>query len=117
VLLFQATTAFAFRHYRNSRVLEDFLAATQHFIQCFLKVGGAFRELLPYLRNILFEALFYLLSKELFQSPVTQALRVFRRVVSDDVGNEGTRETLGALVGVLGQERIQGPASAGVCAC
>ena len=105
-ILFQAATAFALRHYSDPRTLEDFLAGTQHFIQCFLEVGRALRKLLPYLRNILFKALFYLLSKELFEGSVTKAFRVFGGVVSNDVGHERPRQPLGTLVGILGQEWI-----------
>jgi len=99
--LLQTATALAFRHYPDPQPLEDFLAGTQHFVQCFLKVGGALCKLLPYLRNILFETLFYLLSKELLESSVAEALRVLGGVVGDDVRDEGTRKSLGALVRIL----------------
>jgi hypothetical protein len=68
--LLQTATAFAFRHLPGPQGLEDFLACRQHFVQRFLKVGGALREWLAHLRNILFEALFYLFSKELLERPV-----------------------------------------------
>ena len=70
--LFETATAFAFRHFFPGPrpPLEDFLAAGQHFVECFLKVGGALGKLLSYLRNILFEALFDFLSKELLESSV-----------------------------------------------
>ena len=71
-VLSQTATAFALCHYSDPQTLEDFLAGTQHFVQCFLEVGGALRKLLPDLRNILFEALFYLFSKELFEGSVTE---------------------------------------------
>ena len=86
--------------------LEDFPAARQHFVECFLKIGGVLRELLAYLRNILLEALFYLLSEELLQGSVAQSLGVLCRVIGDDIRNKGTRETLGALVRILGKERV-----------
>ena len=92
--------------YPGPRGLEDFLAGTQHFVQCFLKVGGALRQLLPYLRNILFEALFYLLSKELLERSVAETFRVLGGMVGDDVRDEGARESLGALVGILGEKRV-----------
>jgi len=40
---------------------------------------------LTYLRNILFEALFYLLSKELLERPVAKAFRVLGGMVGDNV--------------------------------
>ena len=100
--LLQSATAFAFRHLPGPRGLEDFLAGTQHFVQCFLKVGGALRQLLSYLRNILFEALFYLLAKELLERSVTETFRVFGRMVGDDVRNEGASEPLGTLIWIFG---------------
>jgi len=87
--------------------LEDFLSCRQHFVQRFLKVSRAFGKWLAYLRNILFKALFYLLSKELLQSTVSQTFGVFGRVVGDDVGYQGAGETLGALIRILREERIQ----------
>src|SRR6476646_666314 len=79
---------------RTPESLEDFLAGTQHFVQCFLEVGGALGELLSHLRNILLEALFYLLSKELLESPVAEPLGVLGRMVGDDVGDESARQPL-----------------------
>jgi hypothetical protein len=101
--LLQCATAFAFRHYRP---LENFLARTQHFVQCFLEVGGALRELLSYLRNILFEALFDLLAKELFEGAVAKSFCVLRRMVGDYVRDESTGQPLCALVRILGEERV-----------
>jgi hypothetical protein len=96
----QTTAAFTFRHFRLD-LLEDFLARTKHFVERFLKVRRAFRQLLANLRNILFEALFYLLPKELFQSAIAQALSVLCWVVSDDVGHESARKPFCALVRIL----------------
>ena len=87
--------------------LEDFLPCRQHFVQRFLKVSRAFGKWLAYLRNILFKALFYLLSKELFESTVSETFRVFGRMVGDDVRYQGAGETLGALIRILREERIQ----------
>jgi hypothetical protein len=87
--------------------LEDFLARAKHFVECFLKVRRTLGQLLAHLRNILFEALFYLLPKELFQSTVAQTFRVLRRMVGDDVRHEGARKTFCALVRVLGQKGIE----------
>jgi hypothetical protein len=89
------------------RPLEDFLAGTQHFVQCFLEVGGALGELLSYLRNILFEALLDLLAKELLESSVAKPFCVLRRMVGDYVGDESAREPLCALIGVFGEERVE----------
>jgi hypothetical protein len=72
---------------RTPESLEDFLAGTQHFVQCFLEVGRALGQLLSHLRNILLEALFYLLSKELFQSSIAQAFSVLGGMVGNDVGD------------------------------
>jgi hypothetical protein len=105
--LLQTATAFAFRHLPGPQGLEDFLACRQHFVQRFLKVSGALREWLAHLRNILFEALFYLLSKELLERPVAETLRVLGGMVGDDVRDQGASEPLGALVGILGEKRIQ----------
>ena len=100
-VLSQTATAFALCHYSDPQTLEDFLAGTQHFVQCFLEVGGALRKLLPDLRNILFEALFDLLSKQLLERPVAQTLGVLRGMVGDDVRDERSGKTLGALVWIL----------------
>jgi len=107
--LSETPTAFAFRHFfwaLAPRSLEDSLARCQHFVQRFLKVSGALGKWLAYLRNILLEALFYLLSEELLQGSVAQSLGVLSRVIGDDIRNKGTRETLGALVRILGKERV-----------
>jgi hypothetical protein len=82
--LFQTAAAFTFRHY-DLGPLEDFLARAQHFVECFLKIRRTLGELLAYLRNILFEALFYLLTKELLESAVAESFSVFRGMVGDDV--------------------------------
>ena len=100
--------------YSNPRALEDFLAATQHFVQRFLKIGGAFRKLLSHLRNILFEALFYLLSKELLEGPVAETFGVLRRVIGDDVRDEGACQPLCSLIWILRQKRIDGAPRAGI---
>jgi hypothetical protein len=105
--LLQTATAFAFRHLPGPQGLEDFLACRQHFVQRFLKVSGALREWLAYLRNILFEALFYLFPKELLERSVAEALSVLGGMVSDDVRDERAGEPLGALVGILGEKRVQ----------
>jgi len=62
--------------------------------------------LLSYLRNILFKALFNLVSKELFQSSVAETLGVLRRMVGDDVRNERASQALGALIRIFGKKRI-----------
>src|SRR6266571_1194464 len=100
--------------YSDPRALKDFLPATQHFVQRFLKIGGAFRKLLSHLRNILFEALFYLLSKELLESPVAETFGVLRRVIGDDVRDEGARQPLCSLIWILGQKGIYGATRAGI---
>ena len=87
--LLQIATAFAFRHLPGPQGLEDFLACRQHFVQRFLKVSGALREWLANLRNILFEALFYLFSKELLERPVAETLGVLGGMVGDDVRDQG----------------------------
>ncbi len=105
----ESATAFAFRHLfwaLSPRLLEDFLAARQHFVERFLKIGRPFSERLAYLRNILFEALFYLLSKELFERAISKAFGVFGRMIGDDIRDERAREPLRPLVGILRQERI-----------
>ncbi len=89
------------------RPLKDFLAGTQHFVQCFLEVGGALGQLLSHLCNILFEALFYLFAKELLECSVAKPFCVLRRMVGDYVGDESAREPFCALIGVLGEERVQ----------
>ena len=115
--LLQITTAFAFRHLPGPRGLEDFLAGTQHFVQCFLKVRGTLGQLLSHLRNILFEALFYLLSKELLERPVAKSFRVFGGMVGDDVRNEGACEPLRALIRILGEKRVQRTSCPTVARC
>jgi hypothetical protein len=112
--LLQTATAFAFRHLPGPQGLEDFLACRQHFVQRFLKVSGALRELLAYLRNILFEALFYLLSKELLERAVAETLRVLGGMVGDDVRDQRASESLCALVGILGEKRVQRASSTSV---
>jgi len=111
--LSETPTAFAFRHFfwaLAPRSLEDSLARCQHFVQRFLKVSGALGKWLAYLRNILLEALFYFLSKELLESAVPKTFRVLGRMVSDDVGDERAGESLCPLVRILGEERINGTA-------
>jgi hypothetical protein len=112
--LLQTATAFGFRHLPGPQGLEDFLACRQHFVQRFLKVGSALREWLAHLRNILFEALFYLLSKELLERSVAESFRVLGGMVGDDVRDQSASEPLGALVGILGEERIQRASSTAV---
>ena len=113
--LLQTATAFALRHFEPPlQTLENFLAGRQHFVQCFLKVSGALCKLLSHLRNILFEALFYLLSKELFECPIAQTLGVFCRVIGDDVGDESAGESLGALIGILGEKGIERTSGTGI---
>jgi hypothetical protein len=73
------------------RPLKDFLAGTEHFVECFLKVGGALRELLPYLCNILLEALLDLLAEELLECAVAKPFSVLRGMVGDDIGDERAR--------------------------
>ena len=84
-----------------ARPLKDFLPCTEHFVECFLKVGGALRELLSYLCNILFEALLDLLAEELLERAVAKPFGVLRGMVGDYVGDESARQSLCALVGVL----------------
>ena len=106
--LLQTATAFALRHFEPPlQTLENFLAGREHFVQRFLEICGALGKWLPHLSNILLEALFYLLSKELLESSVAETFGVFGRVVRDDVGHESAREPLGALVGILGEEGIE----------
>jgi hypothetical protein len=112
--LLQTATAFAFRHLPGPQGLEDFLACRQHFVQRFLKISSALCEWLAHLRNILFEALFYLFSKELLERPVAETLRVLGGMVGDDIRDQSPSESLGALVGILGEKRIQRPSSTGV---
>ena len=112
--LLQTATAFAFRHLPGPQGLEDFLACRQHFVQRFLKISGALREWLAYLRNILFEALFYLLSKELLERSVAESFRVLGWMVGDDVRDQSASEPLGALVGVLGEKRVQRTSSTSI---
>jgi hypothetical protein len=116
--LLQTAAAFAFRHLSTtSKPLEYFLAGTQHFVQRFLKVGRALRELLPYLRNILLEALFDLLPKELLESSVAKSFGVLRRMVGDDVGHERASESLRPLVRILGEKRVEGTSCATITRC
>ena len=112
--LLQTATAFAFRHLPGPQGLEDFLACRQHFVQRFLKISGALREWLAYLRNILFEALFYLLSKELLERSVAESFRVLGRMVGNDVRDQSASESLGALVGILGEKRVQRASSTSI---
>ena len=115
--LLQTATAFALRHFEPPlQTLENFLAGREHFVQCFLKICGALGEGLPHLSNILFEALFYLFSKELLERPVAETLRVLGGMVGDDVRDQGASEPLGALVGVLGEKRVQRTSSPTVSA-
>ena len=107
----ETSTAFAFRHFSWAlapRSLEDSLACCQHFVQRFLKVSGALGKWLAYLRNILLEALFYFLSKELLESAVPETFRVLGRMVGDDVRDERAGESLGPLVRILGEEWMYG---------
>ena len=110
--LLQTSTAFTLRHFlralRPFESLENLLSASQHFVECILEIRRAFGELLSYLRNILFKTLFYLISKELFESTITQTFRVLRRMVGDDVRDQRARETPGALTGILGKKWIHG---------
>jgi hypothetical protein len=112
--LLQTATAFAFRHLPGPQGLEDFLACRQHFVQRFLKISGALREWLAHLRNILFETLFYFFSKELLECPVAETLRVLGGMVGDDIRDQSTRESLRALVGILGEKRVQRASSTAV---
>jgi hypothetical protein len=83
------------------RPLKDFLAGTEHFVECFLKVGGALRELLSYLCNILFEALLDLLAEKLLERSIAEPFSVLRGMVGDYVGDESSGKPLGALIWVL----------------
>ena len=103
--LLQSATAFALRHF--DQPLEDFLAGTQHFVQCFLEVGGALRELLPYLSNILFKALLDLLPEELLESSVAESFGVLRGVISDDVRNQCPGQPLRPLIRVPGEKWVE----------
>jgi hypothetical protein len=89
-------------------------AGAQLFVQCFLKLGGALGQLLSYLRNILFEALFDLFAKELLEGPVAKAFCVLRRMVGDYVGHESTGEPFRALIGVFREEWIERTSRAAV---
>jgi hypothetical protein len=111
----ESATAFAFRHFLwalSPRVLENSLAGCQHFVERFLKISRALSKRLAYLRNILFKALFYLLSKELLESTVAKTLSVFGRMVRDDVRDQRAREALRPLVRILGEEWIYGASRA-----
>jgi hypothetical protein len=115
--LLETATALAFRHLPGPQGLEDFLACRQHFVQRFLKVSGALREWLAYLRNILFEALFDLLPKELLERPVAESFRVLCGMVGDDVRDQSASEPLCPLVGVLGEKWVQRASSPAVARC
>ena len=105
--LLQTATAFALRHFEPPlQTLENFLAGREHFVQRFLEICGALGEGLPHLSNILFEALFYLLSEELFESSIAEAFGVLGGMIGDDVRDERAGESLGALIGVLGEKGI-----------
>ncbi len=113
--LLQPATAFALRHFETPlQTLENFLAAREHFVQRFLEIRGALGEGLPHLSNILFEALFYLLSEELFESSIAESFGVLGRVIGDDVRNERAGESLGALIGILGEKGIERASRTGV---
>ena len=113
--LLQTATAFALRHFEPPlQTLENFLAGREHFVQCFLKICGALGEGLPHLSNILFEALFYLLSEELLESSIAEAFGVLGRVIGDDVGDESAGESLGALIGILGEKGIERTSGTGI---
>jgi hypothetical protein len=108
----QTATAFALRHFEPPlQTLENFLAGREYFVQRFLEICGALGEGLPHLSNILFEALFYLLSKELLERSVSKTLSVFGGMVGDYVGDQRPREPFCALVRIFGKKRIQGTAS------
>jgi hypothetical protein len=96
------------------RPLKDFLSRTEHFVQRFLKVRGALRELLSHLCNILFEALLDLLAEELLQSPVAKAFGMLRGMVGDNVGDKSAREPLRPLVRVLREKGIERPPGAAI---
>jgi hypothetical protein len=116
--LLQTATAFALRHFEPPlQTLENFLAGREHFVQRFLEICGALGEGLPHLCNILFEALFYLLSEELFESPIAKAFGVLCGVIGDDVRNERAGESLGALIGVFGEERIERTSGTTIARC
>ena len=112
--LLQTATAFAFRHLPGPQGLEDFLACRQHFVQRFLKISSALCEWLAHLRNILFEALFYLFPEELLERPIAEALRMLGGMVGDDVRDQSACEPLGALVGILGEKRVQRASSTAI---
>jgi hypothetical protein len=69
---------------------------------------------LPYLRNILFEALLDLFPEELLQRSVAKPFGVFGGMVGDDVRDERASEPLGALIGIFGEKRIERTARATV---
>lgn len=102
--LLQYPTAITLRH--SAPLLEYFLATAQDFVERFLEVGGALRELLPHLRNILFEALLYLFPEQLLEGAVAQPLGVFRGMIGDDVGDESPRQAFRPLVRILCEEWI-----------
>jgi hypothetical protein len=95
------------RALRPCQSLEDFLSACQNFVERILKIGRALGKLLSNLRNILLKALFYLLTKELLQSPIAQTFGVLRRMVGDDVRDQRASKSFGALAGILGKKWIE----------
>jgi len=106
--LLQTATAFALRHFEPPlQTLENFLAGREHFVQRFLEICGALGEGLPHLSNILFEALFYLLSEELFESSIAETFGVLGGMVGDDVGDECACKSLRPLIGIFGEEWIE----------
>ena len=113
--LLQTATAFALRHFEPPlQTLENFLAGREHFVQSFLEICGALGEGLSHLCNILFEALFYLLSEELFESSIAEAFGVLGGVIGDDVRDERAGEALGALIGIFGEEGIERASGTGI---
>lgn len=113
--LLQTATAIALRHFEPPlQTLENFLAGREHFVQRFLEICGALGEGLSHLSNILFEALFYFLSEELFESSIAEAFGVFGGVIGDDVRDECAGESLGALIGIFGEEWIEGASGPGI---
>ena len=111
----QTATAFALRHFEPPlQTLENFLAGREHFVQRFLEICGALGEGLSHLCNILFEALFYLLSEELFESSIAEAFGVLGRVIGDDVRDERAGESLRALIGILREKGIERASGTGI---
>ena len=97
--------------------LEDFLARSQHFVQRFLKISGPFGKWLSHLGNILFEALFDLLSKELLERAITKPLGMLCRMIGDDVGDKSPRQSFRALVRILGEKRVERATCPAVADC